>query len=153
MELDTFLEHVGDVNADELYHHGVKGMKWGVHRSGHVSSTEIRAARERHYGRVDALHAHAAALSVAKSTAEKQRHLNEIHKIAKEARTSGDIEKAHRMTVANKVASGVIGSVVATPGIGTAAGLAGAHIYNQAHAKQSRAEVNAYENSTLKDYY
>jgi hypothetical protein len=32
MELDEFLVGVGDLTADELFHHGVKGMHWGVRK-------------------------------------------------------------------------------------------------------------------------
>jgi hypothetical protein len=151
MELEEFLEHAGEMTVEELEHHGVKGMHWGVHRS--VSTSDIHAARVRHAERVSKLDAHAVALSLEKTKAGKQKHLDAIHKLAKEARTSGDIEKAHRNTTAALVGAGLAGSLVATPGVGTAAGLAGAHIVRKASENSSKALVDKYEKSTLKDYH
>jgi hypothetical protein len=97
--------------------------------------------------------AHARALTNAPNKAEKQKHLNEIHRLAKEARTSGDIEKAHRLTTQDKVISGIAGSLVATPGVGTAAGIGGAKLFNMSVANQHHKLVNIYENSKLEDYH
>ena len=151
MNLEEFLSNAGEATIDELMHHGVKGMHWGVHRA--VSTSEIHAARVRHAGRLSTLDAHATALSLAKTKGEKQKHLDAIHALAREARTSGDIEKAHRNTTGALIGAGLAGSIVATPGVGTAAGLAGAHLVRKAGENADKSLVDRYEKSTLKDYH
>ena len=158
MDLEQLLEAAGDMPVNELRHHGVKGMHWGV-REGHPdggekpSSDEVRAARARVHASVKTLNAHGQALILAKTDAERQQHYAAIQKISKNVQKSGDLEKAtSRSTRRAKVIGGVAGSLVLTPGLGTAAGVATAHATQKLAAMHAKSVVDSYANSKIDDY-
>lgn len=93
-----------------LVHFGVKGMKWGQRKS---RGKQIVEARERHNSRIDRLQRLTMKADDAQSKKRRQDLLNEIHKIAKEGKESGDIDMGAKMTRGEK-----IGLLVLTGGLG-----------------------------------
>lgn len=127
-------------SIDDLLHYGVKGMKWGVHRT----SEEIDAARERHNKRMDKLDTEATRLSLAKSTAEKKRILNDIHKIAKEAQDSGDLDVASTRKRGEKVATVLLGGPIANYAVKR-------HMRKQREYADNL--IKTYKNAKLSDFH
>ena len=159
MDLGEFLESAADVTPNELAHHGVKGMHWGV-REGHPdggdkpSSDEVRAARLRVHSSIKTLNQHGQALILAKNDKERQQHYDAIQRISKKVQASGDLEKAtSRSTRRAKVIGGIVGGV-ATAGIpvGIGAGVAVAHASQKLAAMHAKSVVNSYANSKIEDY-
>ena len=105
------------------------------------------------HAQVKTLNAHGQALILAKNDAERQQHYNAIQKISRQVQKSGDLEKAtSRSTRRAKVIGGIAGSVVLTPGLGTAAGVGVAHATQKLAAMHAKSVVDSYANSKIGDY-
>lgn len=129
-------------SLDELAHHGVKGMHWGVRKG--PTTSDIRSAQARHNDRIDRLDSEATRLSFAKSTTEKQRILNGIHDIANEKGAHEDATTAARLTRGEKFTTTVLSGGLATS-------LASRNMKKQGLEAHKRLDV--YKNSKLSDYH
>lgn len=145
----------GKPSLDELAHHGVKGMRWGQHKSSgesstssssapHPTSADIHGARQRHNARIAALHEKSVRLSMAKTPVEKAAILKDIHAISKEGLSSGDHVLAGKVTKGEKIVSNVLVPVV------------GGRVAKKSLAKQAMSGedmLKAYNRSKISDYY
>lgn len=101
-----------DMTVDEaLAHFGKKGMKWGVRKDGGSSgskptSADIQSARQRHNARINRANQVIDSTSPIASNKVKQHAVNELHRIANEAKKNPqDIDLAFKSTRGEKVAS------------------------------------------------
>lgn len=69
---------------NELYHHGVKGMKWGVHRYQNKDGTLTKAGQRRYDKEVERLKQESKTLTNKKRTAQKLERLESMRKKVKE---------------------------------------------------------------------
>lgn len=148
-----------DLVDDFFEHHGIKGMHWGQHKAGSetYSSTRARtqavhAARVAHVQRMAKIDSHVHGIQEAKTTAEKQKHLDAIHNLAKDPQAKKNVDIAERSTLGEKVISGIAGSLIPIPVAGTAAGVGGQQAYRAYKRETENSKLDAYGSSKLSDY-
>lgn len=89
-----------------LEHHGVKGMHWGVKRSGKPGTQEIHDARIRTQARVNQQQVQFDKLNLASTEKGKQAALKEIARIGEEG--SSDAEIAGHKTTGEKIGTAIL---------------------------------------------
>lgn len=141
----------GELYVNSLAHHGVKGMHWGEHKAGsesyssiHERTQAIHKARADHAERMAKIDDHVHKATIAKSPAEAKKHIEAINKLAQDPQAQKELDIGGRTTLGEKIAAGLIGSVVATPGIGTGAGVGAGQLAAAAHRKSEAAKLDVY---------
>jgi hypothetical protein len=135
-------------DVDEfLAHHGVKGMHWGSHRTQDIHDARIRQA-----GRMSEIDRHVGGALNSKSESEKQKHLSEIRRIAKEGLDSGDADKAGRSTRGEKLLEAGIGGSVGAVRTRNAVGTVGLGGVSLGAAEAVRAAHRHHEKDLLDKY-
>lgn len=121
-----FVDDYPDATLDEiLAHHGVKGMHWGVRRSGvKADAYEIRSARSRLSAKANEYHQakHNIRKAGARGSAERAMAKEKVAKLKTEFYKNPDRVTATRMTKGEKAAALILGAP--TGFVGTAAGIA-----------------------------
>lgn len=109
--------------TDELYHYGVKGMRWGVRKAKRGEKRALGSAikattdKERNAALADAKKFRSEADRITK--AHKDAKDNKKHMRLNEDGSITEISKAERTARGKKIAKGVVGGVLGTAAVGT----------------------------------
>lgn len=145
-EQDMAMSDAGAQAVNELMHHGVKGMKWGV-RKDKPSSSDITLARAKQNSRAAAANKAFAKSVTSRDKATRTQAKKDHQQLNQVFLDHPDRVTALRMTRGEKIVLGLI--AVGIPGVGTAAagGAAGASVASRKLVERAQKKRKAASTS------